>query len=73
MEKDVSDQRDFERYDVNFPGRLASKEEGGSLTIQTRDISASGAYLQTDAAFTEGAEVDVEIILDKVSDYPGNL
>ena len=61
-----SEQRVFERFEMQMPALLMPQSSNDSLRplfILTRDISSGGAYFHTPDSFFEEEEVQVEMLI----------
>lgn len=62
----MADKRNIERFDLGLKAIVSIFDgagESASLAMQTRDISANGAFLLTDAPLPVGTRVKVDMLL----------
>ncbi len=64
----VNTRRRHKRHNASLPAVL--RQEQHSVAATTRDISLSGLFLFTDAAFLEGARIEVVLLLPKELGLP---
>ena len=59
----MKERRTYERFQLSLPARLEmnSAEKKEIFELQTRDISAAGAFLTTTEQFSEGARCQLEL------------
>ncbi len=62
----MTDKRKFDRFEIRVPARIeVPLKEGGAARydLETRDLSAGGAFIKFLAPLPEGSEVRIDIIL----------
>lgn len=62
----MANKRNIERFDLDlkaFVSVITDTAESKSITMQTRDISANGAYLLTKLPLPVGSRVKVDMVL----------
>ena len=72
----MKERRKLERYQLHVPTTIELTDDLGhqeTLQLQTRDISADGAYFASSEQLTEGAHLRLELILsvEKLRDLIG--
>lgn len=65
----MSNKRRLERFELAIPATLileeqTGDEDGQAFDLVTTDISAGGAFFQTDQPLPEGISVRIELVLD---------
>ena len=63
MKGSADNRRKYERFDVSLQAKLALVEQQHSFDLSTRDISAGGAFFDTEKPVTEGCKVTIEITI----------
>ena len=60
----MKDRRRFERYSVALPTRMVNVSSGKKqlFEFKTRDISASGAFIDTKSPFVKGTRFKLNLI-----------
>lgn len=60
----MEERRKYQRFPTTFPVRLKqiTPDRKQVFEFQTRNISASGAFVDTDSPFSEGARVKMDLI-----------
>lgn len=61
--KSKNDRRSRQRVTTRLPVRVKSGAEGAELAAETRDVSTNGVFLYTKSRMTEGADVELVLIL----------
>ncbi len=58
-------ERNYDRYDVELTSflQLVGEEETTSVEIVTKDVSAGGAFFETDRPIANGTEVKVDLVM----------
>jgi c-di-GMP-binding flagellar brake protein YcgR len=62
----VKERRKLERYQLRVPTTIELADESGhleTLRLETKDISADGAYLTAPGSIAEGTHVKLEMVL----------
>ena len=72
----MEERRKLERFQLHVPAKIELTDASGqheTLQLETKDISADGAYFVSSKAITEGANLRLEMILsvDKLKDLIG--
>jgi len=57
------DRRSRQRVVTRLPVRVRSKAANAELSAETRDVSTNGVFLYTQSRMTEGADVELVLIL----------
>ncbi|MDD5234450.1 MAG: PilZ domain-containing protein [Syntrophales bacterium] len=62
---EISDHREFERYDIRVPARIETVlfGETQSFFLTTSNVSARGAYLATNRPLPEETELRIDFVL----------
>jgi c-di-GMP-binding flagellar brake protein YcgR len=73
----VKERRKLERYQLRVPTTIELADETGkkeTLRLETKDISADGAYLVSSGFIAEGAHVKLEMVLsvDRLKELIGS-
>jgi hypothetical protein len=63
MNNIAENKREFERFDLAFPATVKTESMEKEAQLQTRDISAGGAFLKTFEPLQEGSRVIIEIVI----------
>ena len=60
-----ADKRKMERFDLKLPAKvaLAGHEDDPPQEMTTKDVSAGGAFIHTEAPLPVGTEVRIELVL----------
>ena len=72
----MDEKRRIERYELDAPAQIVMQTEEGDrevVDLQTRDISAGGAFFRTDRDIAEGARISAEVVItiDKFKELTG--
>ena len=72
----MEERRKLERFQLHVPAKIELTNESGhheTLQLETKDISADGAFFESSKPIIEGADVRLEMILtvDKLQDLIG--
>jgi LuxR family transcriptional regulator, positive regulator of biofilm formation len=59
--------REFERFDIEFPATVLAQQLNSRQNISTKDISAGGAFLQTVEPYEEGIKVVLELVISNAT------
>ena len=61
----MKERRTYERFQLSLPARLKmnSSQTAEMVELQTRDISAAGAFLNTTGRFSVGTRCQLELIV----------
>lgn len=66
------ERRKLERYQIEIPATVIPDAEEAPLTeLQTRDISAAGAFFFTSQPFSRDTSVTVNLLLPELKQSPG--
>lgn len=73
----MKERRQFERYEIALPARIETtvSKRRQLFNLKTRDISASGAFIDTDEKFSEGVrfKMDFTVSSNKIKALTGSL
>ena len=73
----MKERRRFERYSVVLPARMVTVSSGKKqvFEFQTRDISASGAFIDTNSPFVEGTrfKMDLTVASERIKMLTGAM
>ena len=73
----MEERRRFERYSVALPARMVTVSSGKKqiFEFETRDISASGAFIDTNSPFAEGTrfKMDLTVSSEKIKMLTGAM
>ena len=71
----MKERRTYERFQLSLPARLKmnSSQKAEMVELQTRDISAAGAFLNTIERFPVGTKCHLELIVnsEKIKELTG--
>ena len=72
----MEERRKLERFQLHVPAKIELTDASGhheTLQLETKDISADGAYIVSSEPITEGADIRLEMILsvEKLKDLIG--
>ena len=72
----MEERRKLERFQLHVPAKIELTDDSGhreTLQLETKDISADGAFFVSSQPITEGADIQLEMILsvDKLKDLIG--
>ena len=72
----MEERRKLERFQLHVPAKIEPTDESGhqeTLQLETKDISADGAFFVSSKPITEGADIRLEMILtvDKLKELIG--
>ena len=59
----AEDRRKFERFQISAPAMMEIEEQESAVAIETRDISAGGAFFLSAEPLTAGEKVKIEIVI----------
>lgn len=63
MNNIAEDRRKFERFELSFPATITVEEIDQELQVNTKDISAGGAFFHTAELLKKGVKVRIEVII----------
>ena len=72
----MKERRKLERFQLHVPAKIELTDASGhreTLQLETKDISADGAFFVSSKPITEGADIQLEMILsvEKLKDLIG--
>ena len=62
----MEERRKLERFQLHVPAKIELTDESGhheTLQLETKDISADGAFFVSSKTITEGADIRLEMVL----------
>ena len=62
----MEERRKLERFQLHVPAKIELTDESGhheTLQLETKDISADGAFFVSSKPITEGADIRLEMVL----------
>ena len=63
MNNTTSNKRKYERFDLELPAKVIAGDEDITLNINTRDISAGGAFFEIAEPLDMGEKLTIEIVI----------
>ena len=73
-EDEMQEKRLLERFNLSLPARVTPSSNGHKpVALETRDISARGAFLETKVSYPVGTRLDVDLFLLSLTDTNDDL
>ena len=73
----MEDRRRFERFEIALPARMVTVSSGKKhvFEFKTRNISATGAFIDTDSPFSEGTrfKIDLTVSIERIKALTGAM